>query len=325
MRLSSNNASVVKTSSLNNGLKIRGESNDSKGGGAAAISGSGQAIKSSNEASNNSNSSRMPLKRSAQLSRISTAHARGRSSRGSSPPATSSRGATSGGSAAGSAPQAPPQPLSLKKKLPPYQPAPAPPQFDVELKATEFEATVEKLGHDPDGNLSTSLFDGVHLTTPVPLPPSRPSVKLTDEELLPPTPCKSAVCLQLQSAVQTLFVLIFFEIFVTGIYINDPSEAYSPQLLDLCLKRPIVMVRNLATACDIDLSLYSTKTLVETHPNHPVEVRTQMEQTSDENWSPNMEEPVWYCTSSRSHTTISKHAEYQAETIRDYMKTSVIN
>ena len=73
----------------------------------------------------------------------------------------------------------------------------------------------------------------------------------------------------------------------------------------------------------MDLSLYSTKTLVEMHPNHPVEVRTQMEQTSDENWSPNMEEPVWYCTSSRSHTTISKHAEYQAETIRDYMNTSV--
>ena len=73
----------------------------------------------------------------------------------------------------------------------------------------------------------------------------------------------------------------------------------------------------------MDLSLYSTKTLVEMHPNHPVEVRTQMEQTSDENWSPNLEEPVWYCTSSRSHTTISKHAEYQAETIRDYMKTSV--
>ena len=56
----------------------------------------------------------------------------------SPPPATGSRGAPS---------QPPPQPLSLKKKLPPYQPAPAPPVFDLELNATEFEAAVEKLGN----------------------------------------------------------------------------------------------------------------------------------------------------------------------------------
>jgi hypothetical protein len=56
------------------------------------------------------------------------------------------------------------------------------------------------------------------------------------------------------------------------------QEAFSPQLLDLCLQRPIVLVRNLAPACNIDLSLYTTKTLVETHPNHPVEIRNQIEQ-----------------------------------------------
>ena len=37
----------------------------------------------------------------------------------------------------------------------------------------------------------------------------------------------------------------------------------------------------------MDLGLYTTKTLVERHPNHPVEIREQMEQTSDENWDPN--------------------------------------
>ena len=202
MRLSSHNASVVKANGLNNGLKVR-ESKDSKAAAAAGSASTGQA-KSSNEASN----SRLPLKRSAQLSRTTTA--RGRSSRGSSPPAggATSRGGATGGTS--SAPQAPPQPLSLKKKLPPYQPAPAPPMFDVELNATEFEAAVDKLGYDPDGNLSTSLMDGVHLTTPVPLPPSRPSVKLTDEELLPPTPCKSAVCLLPSFKTTVVFVVFFY-------------------------------------------------------------------------------------------------------------------
>ena len=74
----------------------------------------------------------------------------------------------------------------------------------------------------------------------------------------------------------------------------------------------------------MDLSLYTTKTLVEMHPNHPVEIRSQMEQTSDENWAPNMEKPVWYCTSSRAHTSIAKYAEYQAETIRDHFQQTVI-
>ena len=75
----------------------------------------------------------------------------------------------------------------------------------------------------------------------------------------------------------------------------------------------------------MDLSLYTTKTLVEMHPNHPVEIRSQMEQTSDENWAPNMEKPVWYCTSSRAHTSIAKYAEYQAETIRDHFQQTVKN
>ena len=73
----------------------------------------------------------------------------------------------------------------------------------------------------------------------------------------------------------------------------------------------------------MDLSLYTTKKLVETHPNHPVEIRSQMEQTSDENWDPAMERPVWYCTSSRSHTTVAKYAEYQAETIKEHYEKSV--
>ena len=58
------------------------------------------------------------------------------------------------------------------------------------------------------------------------------------------------------------------------------------------LQRPITMVRGLAKVCGIDLGLYTTKTLVEMHPNHPVEIRSQLEQSSDENWDPTLQEQV---------------------------------
>jgi len=39
--------------------------------------------------------------------------------------------------------------------------------------------------------------------------------------------------------------------------------------------QPIVLVKNLATVLRMNLGLFSTKTLVETAPDHPCEVRTQ--------------------------------------------------
>ena len=63
-------------------------------------------------------------------------------------------------------------------------------------------------------------MDGVHITTPIPLPPSRPSVKLTDEELLPPTPCKSAVCLLPSFKTTVVFGVIFFIISYLKLYID---------------------------------------------------------------------------------------------------------
>jgi lysine-specific demethylase 6A len=48
-----------------------------------------------------------------------------------------------------------------------------------------------------------------------------------------------------------------------------------------------------------------------------VEIRNQIEQDSDENLDPSLTVPVWYCTSSRAHTTIAKYAEYQAGTLAE--------
>ncbi|GLH15815.1 Uncharacterized protein GBIM_20243 [Gryllus bimaculatus] len=128
---------------------------------------------------------------------------------------------------------------------------------------------------------------------PPPQPPDPPQQHLTKEQLLPPTP---------------------------SVYLENKKDAFSPQLQEFCLKHPIAVVRGLAAALKLDLGLFSTKTLVEANPDHSVEVRTQMQQTSDENWDPQLGRKVWACISHRSHTTIAKYAQYQASSFQDSLK-----
>lgn len=71
-----------------------------------------------------------------------------------------------------------------------------------------------------------------------------------------------------------------------------------------------------------DLGLFSTKSLVETSPEQACEVRTQLNQSADENWDPTHKEKVWACTSHRSHTTIAKYAQYQASSFQESLKVS---
>lgn len=69
-----------------------------------------------------------------------------------------------------------------------------------------------------------------------------------------------------------LFCLLF--------QVTSKSEAHSPALAEYCISpdQPITVIRGLAAALKLDLGLFSTKTLVETHGDHPVEVRTQVRQ-----------------------------------------------
>ncbi|XP_034943384.1 histone demethylase UTY [Chelonus insularis] len=129
--------------------------------------------------------------------------------------------------------------------------------------------------------------------SPPPVPPDPPNQKLTKEQLLPPTP---------------------------SVYLENKKDAFSPQLQEFCLKHPIAVIRGLAAALKLDLGLFSTKTLVEANPDHGIEVRTQMQQTSDENWDPVLSRKVWGCISHRSHTTIAKYAQYQASSFQDSLK-----
>lgn len=113
-----------------------------------------------------------------------------------------------------------------------------------------------------------------------------------------------------------------------SVIVETRSEATSAQLQQYCLSQPISVVRGLAGVLQLDLGLYSTKTLVETQPDHQIEVRSQRQQASDENFDYTSSHPilknVWKCESSRSYTTIAKYAQYQAdsydETTLDHIK-----
>jgi len=73
----------------------------------------------------------------------------------------------------------------------------------------------------------------------------------------------------------------------------------------------------------LDLGLFSTRTLVETNPDHSVEVRTQVMQSSDDNWDVKQNRRGWACISHRSHTTIAKYAQYQASSFHESIRVSI--
>ncbi|KAF2362119.1 JmjC domain [Trinorchestia longiramus] len=129
---------------------------------------------------------------------------------------------------------------------------------------------------------------------PPPSPPDPPATRLNQDQLVPPT---------------------------ASVLLENKKLAFSPQLQEFCLKHPIAVVRGIASALKMDLGLFSTKTLVETNPDHTIEVRTQAFQPADKNLDPNNpERVVWPCYSHRSHTTIAKYAQYQANTFQESLK-----
>jgi histone demethylase len=87
----------------------------------------------------------------------------------------------------------------------------------------------------------------------------------------------------------------------------------------------VQVVRNLCATLKMDLGLFSTRTLVEAHPDHTIEVRTQMYQTSDENFDVQSGKRSWRCSSPRGHTTIAKYAQYQAQSFQDALKEECFN
>ena len=161
-----------------------------------------------------------------------------------------------------------------------------PPELTIRMTAEEVTELCVK-AVPKSGRVSTSIL-GEDLAPPG--PPPRPAVSLTKEQLLPPTP---------------------------SVYLENKKDAFSPQLQEFCLQHPITVVRGIAAALKLDLGLFSTKTLVECQPEHPVEVKNQQKQGSDENWDPASQQQVWRCQSTTSTTTISGYAKYQVASFQE--------
>ncbi|XP_062870702.1 lysine (K)-specific demethylase 6B, b isoform X2 [Trichomycterus rosablanca] len=107
-----------------------------------------------------------------------------------------------------------------------------------------------------------------------------------------------------------------------SIYLESKRDAFSPVLLHFCTdpKNPVTVIRGLAGSLRLNLGLFSTKSLVEANSDHAVEVRTQVQQPADENWNTTGSAKAWPCESSRSHTTISKYAQYQASSFQESLQ-----
>lgn len=109
-----------------------------------------------------------------------------------------------------------------------------------------------------------------------------------------------------------------------SVILETRREATSAQLQKYCLSQPICVVRGLANVLKLDLGLFSTKSLVETQPDHQIEIRTQRQQASDENFDFTSTigslKNIWKCESNRSYTTIAKYAQYQAYSYHDMNK-----
>ena len=106
-----------------------------------------------------------------------------------------------------------------------------------------------------------------------------------------------------------------------SVILETKKDAQSAHLQYFCLSNPITVVRGLGNVLKLDLGLFSTKTLVEVDPEHVVEVRTQRQQPSDDNWDQHgKRRHVWQCESTRAYTTLLKYAQYQAHSFQEAIR-----
>lgn len=162
------------------------------------------------------------------------------------------------------------------------------PVLSIDMKASEILTRCSGLG--TNGCINSSIL---HDDGRPPEPPASPYPPVNRDKLLPPTP---------------------------SVFIDNRKEAFSLRLQEFCLAHPIAVVRGLTNVIKLDLSLFSTKTLVEANPDHQIELRTQHMQPSDENWDNERKHQVWKCESTRTHTTIARYAYYQASSFQDSLR-----
>jgi len=148
---------------------------------------------------------------------------------------------------------------------------------EVDMRAVDI---AERCRQWVRGNTSPDFVPVFGRSSPppaVPLSPSslsRPNAATPSKELLlPPTP---------------------------SVHLENKKDAFSPQLQHFCLEHPIAVIRGIAAALKLDLGLFSTKSVSETHPKQPLQIAIQIKQKSDENLDPATCKQIWMMESRKS-------------------------
>lgn len=101
--------------------------------------------------------------------------------------------------------------------------------------------------------------------------------------------------------------------------IDNRKEAGSLELQRYLEHNTIACIRGLTACLRLDLSLFSTKSLLEIDPNQEIEIRTQYH-LSPENNVDHASHKTWKCRSDLSYTTVAKYGQYQADSFRQILR-----
>lgn len=104
----------------------------------------------------------------------------------------------------------------------------------------------------------------------------------------------------------------------SSLFLESKKDLASKRLQEFCYSSPISVVRNIASVLKLDLGLFSTKTLVETSPDHQIDVYSySVQQASDQD---NHHQNTWSCERHKSSSTISRYASYQVGSFRESLQ-----
>lgn len=107
-----------------------------------------------------------------------------------------------------------------------------------------------------------------------------------------------------------------------SIFLETKKDLASKRLQECCQSNSISIVRNIASVLKLDLGLFSTKTLVESNPDHHVDVLSHLlHQSGEDSDEPNAN--LWSCERQKSSSTICRYASYQVASFRESIQGEI--
>lgn len=104
-----------------------------------------------------------------------------------------------------------------------------------------------------------------------------------------------------------------------SIFLETKKDLTTKKLQECCQSNPISIVRNIASVLKLDLGLFSTKTLVESNPDHQIEISSHIFKPTSEVVD-DTGSNLWLCERRKSSSTISRYASYQVTTFRESLQ-----